>query len=392
MCFLTIFSPQIMTLFCIGLIHYVLKMCEICFESIGSPGLYIGSSAMLSSFSTGRTTSLVIDIGASGTRITPIVDGYELVSSTVATSRGGDALDALLYEEIQLQKHLHATMTVSAQSPHMPEISTYIGSTSYLHPWFDCKHKDKSLSTLLSDASFTAQVTASFRQMHVQDIVRDVKQWMCFVPHAPIVLPPDLLLLHNATSSVDRLAAPVSAFREEELRRRLLHFPPPYELPDGTCVHASDPICTAPERLFFPSRAAPGHVSSGSVADNGGGGTSGSDAKNGFEQASGRKRTRALLDSLSSEGSSNNNGSSSNNSNGVISNSSSRSLMSKLGQRVDYETLSDLAYAAVANCDADVRKDLLGNIQIVGSGALIQGVSNRLMHEISETVPTHLKV
>ena len=71
------------------------------------------------------------------------------------------------------------------------------------------------------------------------------------------------------------------------------------------------------------------------------------------------------------------------------------SIMDKLasaGRNVDAESLASLVYASVAQADVDARRELLGNIQIVGGGALIQGLSNRLAHELSEIVPTHLKV
>ena len=68
------------------------------------------------------------------------------------------------------------------------------------------------------------------------------------------------------------------------------------------------------------------------------------------------------------------------------------SLMQKLGIRADTESLTDLVYAAIAHADVDTRKELLGNIQIVGGGSLIQGLSHRLQSELNATVPSHMKV
>ena len=53
--------------------------------------------------------------------------------------------------------------------------------------------------------------TTSFRQMHVNDVVRDVKKWMSFVPYKTV----------EAT------------FRENFMAGLTL---PPYELPDGTLI------------------------------------------------------------------------------------------------------------------------------------------------------------
>jgi actin-like protein 6A len=62
---------------------------ETLFESLSAPAVYIAPSAMLSSFAYGRQTSLVVDIGHTGSRVTPVVDGYLLHSGTCKSGRGG---------------------------------------------------------------------------------------------------------------------------------------------------------------------------------------------------------------------------------------------------------------------------------------------------------------
>lgn len=289
---------------------------------------------MLSAFSVGRTNSLVIDIGACGTRISLIVDGYELRRSSIFTSRGGDLLDSLLVDEIQRR------------------------SGGAIRPWFDCAKTGLK----------PVPVTQSFRAFHVGEVTQDVKQWMCFVPHAPILTPADVL---------DPVM--VSRLREEELSRRLLHFPPPYELPDGTLVHSGESICTVPERVFFPSLAADGFHSSHGAAG-----------------AQWRKRTRELLETTFPESAPSAAAAGASAEEGGVPSSSGTypidTLMSRLGGRADQESLSDLVYACVAHADPDVRRELLSNIQLVGGGALIQGLSNRLTHELAGIVPSHMKV
>jgi len=329
------------------------QLLESCFEKVGTPGLYLGSGAILSAFSTGRVNSLVIDIGAAGTKITPIVEGYELKKASVYTSRGGNLLDDLLLQDIQLR------------------------TNRPLKPWFECT------KSVLSSVGNNASMTTSFREIHIRDVVRDVKAYMCFVPHNPIQTTGDM---HDP--------AALHKHREEELIKRGLAFPTPYELPDGTLVASGDSICTAPEVVFFPM-----HGSSS------GGGGSGSSAL--------RKRTRDMIDATFSDTHSNtsdmevdNHSSTSNahtaNSTTTTTTTTSNtnttsmytpgSLMHKLGSKADSEALTDLVYACVAQADVDVRKDLLANIQIVGGGALIQGLSNRLQFELSGVVPSHMKV
>lgn len=320
--------------------HRKERVLETCFEGAGTPAIYLGNSSMLSAFSMGRTTALVIDVGAMGTRISPIVDGYELKRSSIFTQRGGNVIDALLKEDIQSR----------------------IGGT--VRPWYE---SSKYSGTKVP-------VTQSFRDFHVGEVVQDVKQWMCFVPHVPIVRPPEV---------VDPVV--ISRLREEELQRRGLQFPPPYELPDGTLVYSGDTICTAPERVFFPSAGSAdlpfspqGIVSTAAVGT----------------QA--RKRTRDLLDSAfpatALEGSSSSDGASGSSAAAADCGAMGQeTLMQRLGNRVEMESLSDLVYACVAHADPDVRKELLANIQIVGGGSLIQGLSNRVSYELGAIVPSHMK-
>lgn len=311
----------------------LLQLLETCFEKVGSPALYLGSGAILSAFSTGRVNSLVIDIGAAGTKLTPVVEGYELKKASVYTTRGGNYLDDLLLQDIQSR------------------------TGRQVKPWFECGGKSVHNSGGVSSGTGVA-VTPSFREIHVRDVVRDVKQYMCFVPHNPIISPS---VLHDPAAQ--------SRFREEELVRRGLAFPAPYELPDGTLVTSGDTICTAPEAIFFPTCSG----SSSSIAS--------------------RKRTRDLMDSTFSDSSSSSDSMEIDTNTAQSSSQYTQgSLMQKLGAKVDAESLTDLVYACVVQADVDVRKDLLASIHIVGGGALIQGLSNRLSTELSGVVPSHMKV
>lgn len=50
------------------------KLCELMFEKYESPAIFISKDAVLSSYACGKTTGLVVDIGAGGTCITPGID------------------------------------------------------------------------------------------------------------------------------------------------------------------------------------------------------------------------------------------------------------------------------------------------------------------------------
>lgn len=71
------------------------NMLEILHESLRAPATFIAPSPMLASFANGRQTSLVVDVGAGGTRVTPIVDGLILQQAQRRNGRGGDWLCAI---------------------------------------------------------------------------------------------------------------------------------------------------------------------------------------------------------------------------------------------------------------------------------------------------------
>ncbi|KAF9516188.1 hypothetical protein BS47DRAFT_1315514 [Hydnum rufescens UP504] len=54
------------------------RMAEIIFEEFKAPAFYISNTAVLSSFASGKGTSLVIDVGKGMASVTPISDGFVL--------------------------------------------------------------------------------------------------------------------------------------------------------------------------------------------------------------------------------------------------------------------------------------------------------------------------
>jgi actin-related protein len=82
-----------------------IKYTEFLMETMEASSMFLAPAPMLSAFSTGRQTALVVDIGAGGTRVTPVVDGLLLAQSQRRSGRGGDWLGhvtwrALLEEKI----------------------------------------------------------------------------------------------------------------------------------------------------------------------------------------------------------------------------------------------------------------------------------------------------
>jgi actin-related protein len=204
--------------------------------------------------------------------------------------------------------------------------------------------------------------------MHVKDMVRDIKHWMSFIPYKPVE----------------------EIYRVGFMAGLTI---PPYELPDGTKINNNEKICTAAERWFIPS--APKGVISAHMNSN----SSSNAVTAGSSNTSSTHSSNINNNSSNSNSSSSNGSSSSSSSTNGNSNNSSNSGKgtpgfppSPLEVDCNTESLQGLVHHCLSLCDTDVRRDLLGNIVIVGGGSLIDGVSNRLLYELNEILPSNMKV
>jgi len=76
------------------------KMMEIMFETFNSPALYIGIQPVLSLYSSGRTTGVVLDIGKNITHAVPIEEGMVIPKTVTSIELGGKDLDYYLMKII----------------------------------------------------------------------------------------------------------------------------------------------------------------------------------------------------------------------------------------------------------------------------------------------------
>lgn len=67
-------------------------LTELLFEKYDIPALFLCKNAVLSAFSNGRSTGLIIDSGATHTSAIPVHDGYVLQKGIVRSPIGGDVL------------------------------------------------------------------------------------------------------------------------------------------------------------------------------------------------------------------------------------------------------------------------------------------------------------
>ena len=71
----------------------LLQLTEIMMEHWNVGAMFVAPAPMVAAFSVGRPTALIVDLGASGARVTPVVDGLLLRTAQRRSGRGGDWLD-----------------------------------------------------------------------------------------------------------------------------------------------------------------------------------------------------------------------------------------------------------------------------------------------------------
>ena len=88
------------------------KAAEIFFEKFGCPALFVSIQAVLSLYSSGRTTGVVLDSGAGVTHAVPVFEGYTIPHSITRVDVAGDEVTRHL--QLLLRKAGH-NFTTSAE-------------------------------------------------------------------------------------------------------------------------------------------------------------------------------------------------------------------------------------------------------------------------------------
>jgi len=80
------------------------QLTELVMEKLCAKAMFVAPAPMLAAFAHGRQTALVVDIGASGCRATPIVDGLVMKQAQRRNGRGGDWLGNVQWQALLKEK------------------------------------------------------------------------------------------------------------------------------------------------------------------------------------------------------------------------------------------------------------------------------------------------
>lgn len=89
------------------------KLCELAFVKLQVPLFAITKSPLAVTYGVGRSTSLVIDIGAATASVTPVVDGTVLYKGAVHSRFAGDFINAHIHQYLSQHIDLESQFTGS---------------------------------------------------------------------------------------------------------------------------------------------------------------------------------------------------------------------------------------------------------------------------------------
>jgi len=186
---------------------------ELMFEKYRIPALFISKNAVLTSFSSGKATSIVLDSGGGVTSAVPVHDGYALRKAIISSTLAGNRITEELHKYLEKKGvNIKPSFMISRKEIRPGE--------------FQVKLKE------------TPNTTPSYMNYMVLNVVRDIKETIIRVSENPFD--------ENANATIPTV---------------------PYELPDGNTVEIGTERFAVPELLFNPSSI---NISGGPNAEAGG--------------------------------------------------------------------------------------------------------------------------
>lgn len=177
------------------------------FENYKVPALFLTKDAVLECYACGRTSGLVVDIGASGTTVSAVVDGWVETKAVGRSMVGGRVMDAKVLEILQRRASL--TSSSNALLPLFRLQKTVMG--------------DVNAGKVFSGVNNSVQnVHPTYDAFMRLEMARDLKEALCRMSDTP-----------TGENDPRYVAIPTL----------------PYELPDGTVVDIGAERFQVPELL-----------------------------------------------------------------------------------------------------------------------------------------------
>ncbi|CAF2084009.1 unnamed protein product [Brassica napus] len=175
------------------------KAAELMFEKYKVPALFMAKNPVLTSFATGRATSLVVDCGGGSTTISPVHEGYVLQKAVVSAPIGGEFLTDCLLKSLE-------------------------SKGIKIRPRYSFKRKEVRPGEFQVEDVGVPDTTESYKLFCQRMIVGDIKDSICRVPDTPY---DDKSYANIPTTS--------------------------YELPDGQTLEIGADRFKIPDVMFNPS-------------------------------------------------------------------------------------------------------------------------------------------
>ena len=97
------------------------KCLEVLFEEMDVPSAFLARDAVMACYAVGRSTGTVVDVGHSGTAVTPVYDGYVENRAILRSPIGGAAMDeSILHLLDGLYRDKRSKQTTTKADPNVP--------------------------------------------------------------------------------------------------------------------------------------------------------------------------------------------------------------------------------------------------------------------------------
>ncbi len=142
-----------------------LKLTEFMFEKFQVPAIFITKAPVLAAFSCGKSTAVIVDSGHRATYATPVHDGFALQKCIIKHDIGGQYLTNELLSYLENQKKIQITPRFAFKK----RLYNNNGQEA-----FEITKQD------------TSGVRPSYHQWCKEEIVRDLKEEVCYVSEDPV--------------------------------------------------------------------------------------------------------------------------------------------------------------------------------------------------------------